>query len=178
MVDGIYSSVVGESYIKFDSNSPFYPTLLFKFKHKKKLGIKRYSQIQTRLLKNPDEITDQVISALKKSAEPLRNLDYFSGPVRCNYIAPNRLFKTTLFTQTEDECLKVLEKVIPLGLTTFVPGQFSITSQNQRIPYTRASKSPNFSIKLNPTIKLAVCEMRLNSIYLQVNGWDKMVKLL
>lgn len=56
IVEEISSNIVGESYIKYDGDNLYMPTLIFKYKNKNEK--RRYSQIKLRLNLKPDEITD------------------------------------------------------------------------------------------------------------------------
>lgn len=172
----IAETIVGESYLKFDSNSTYYPTLLFKFMSNNQNQSKRYSQIQIRLLKSPEEIDEALINQLKKEASKLKQFYYLSGPIRCNYIAPKRLFKTTVFTKTKTETDRLFNAILPLGGNEFVKNQLSYTELSKRLPYTRAETTPRKDIQINPVVKLEV-RKEIKAIFLQVNGWNKMVRL-
>lgn len=171
-------NVVGESYLKFDFNSTFYPTLLYKFKSNNFDKTSRYSQMQIRLLRKADEIDENLIQMLKQKAKALKGFSYISGPLRCNSVAPERIFKTTLFTKDKIEVTKVFQNLLPLGFNIFEENQLSYTESTQRIPYSQVTKTPNKNVKINPTVKLEIRTMQLKSIFLQVNGWNKMIKLL
>jgi hypothetical protein len=108
--NSICSSIVGESFVKFDSNSTYYPTLIFKFVSTEKLETKRYSQIQIRFLKKPDEINHEEVQSLKNKTKSLKNLSYFPGPLRCNYVAAQRMFKTLHKCKAAPLCLQKKKK--------------------------------------------------------------------
>lgn len=128
----ISERIVGESYIKYDGDNLYMPTLIFKYKNQMENEPRRYSQIKLRFNLKPDQITDE------RSFE-IRNTNYFSlylyggpGPLRCIYISEKRLFKTTVFTESKDDIINLFKKIIPLTKTNFVENNISYTENSKR----------------------------------------------
>lgn len=65
-------SIVGESYIKYDSATSYFPTLVFKFKPVDKLLKYNYSQIKIRYYKKPDDISDTDVLTLKQKIDEIK----------------------------------------------------------------------------------------------------------
>ena len=53
----ICERIVGESYIKYDANYSYLPTIIFRYKTKNILDKRKYSQIKLRLNYKTEEIT-------------------------------------------------------------------------------------------------------------------------
>jgi hypothetical protein len=68
--------IVGESYLKWDSTSCSFPTLLFVFNEIISAGTPRRSQIKTRLKKRSDEITPGDLEILKARLQRYENWTY------------------------------------------------------------------------------------------------------
>lgn len=175
--DYICEKIVGESYIKYDSFCSFWPTLLFKFKSIDTQKVKQYSQIKIRYFKKPNDIVEADINTLKLNIQMLYTLNYKQGTLRANYIDKNRLFRTTIFVDCKETVIKLLKTLIPLGLLEFQEKQLSYTEQNERFKVTKRTNSLG-SFKLNKVPKIVSNTMTLNSVYLQINGLEKQIKLL
>ena len=176
IVEEISSNIVGESYIKYDSDNLYMPTLIFKYKNENTNEKRRYSQIKLRLNLKPDEITDNVVDYLKIKILALSNTTYNSGNLRCVYVSEKRLFKTTLFTESKEDILNLFSKLMPLTKTNFVKENISYTENSKR-NYNIRKKEPLQNTNLNHFEKLIPQKMILNSVFLQINGLDRQVKL-
>lgn len=82
--------MVGESYLKWDSVSSYFPSLVFVFNQLNITGIKRRTQIKTRLPKRSEEITRQDILALRTTILGFANWTYNYGPLRANYVSSDK----------------------------------------------------------------------------------------
>lgn len=167
--------IVGESYQRFDAMAVFYPTLIVKFKSES-TGIKIYSQIKTRDLIKGKDIKKADIALLKKQASGLEGLCYTYGNIRCNFVAPDRAFKTTIYTEAKERCIKVFENLVPLTKPKFKEMQLSYTEKSNRIPYTRRTQSL-VNIKVNPPDFKPETKFYLFGVFLQINGLEKQIRI-
>lgn len=87
ITEEICCNIVGESYIKYDGENLYMPTLVFKYKNKNKQESKSYSQIKIRLNLKPDDITDIIVDNLRIKIQELSKFTYTSGDLRCVYIS-------------------------------------------------------------------------------------------
>lgn len=168
-------SIVGESYIKYDSSTSYWPTLIFKFKSTDKNLKYNYSQIKIRYYKKPDEITDSDILNLKTKLKNL-NIFYTQGNLRANYVDENRLFRTTIYVANKATVINLLNEIIPIGLLKFNENQLSYTEKNERVNIAKRGSSLN-NIDINVNKKFVNTQMKLSSVFLQINGLEKQTKL-
>jgi hypothetical protein len=117
----ICESIVGESYIKYDANTTFWPTLIFRFKPASPLDPRKYAQLKRRFFKKPKKISLEDTNELVQKLFSLKDFTYKYGGLKCHYVAPNKLFKTTLFSYSKEEGLRALVAFLPLSGTNFVP---------------------------------------------------------
>lgn len=172
----VSESIVGESYIKYDSSTSYWPTLMFKFKSAD-INIKsHYSQIKIRYYKKPDDISDVDIENLKQKIDEIKSITYMQGNLRANYVDEQRLFRTTVFVSNKGEVINLLNTIIPIGLLNFNEKQLSYTEQNLRINITKRKTTIN-NIELNTRKKFIETQMQLRSVFLQINGLEKQIKL-
>jgi hypothetical protein len=150
--------------------------LLFKFKTANPTDDRRYAQLKIRLNVKPDEFTFEMKKELIGKIFLLNQLTYMYGALKCHYVAPEKKFKTTVFVKTKADCLKLLSHIIPLSGEDFVEKNVSYTETADRDSLTRRKK-PLEEETLNPRESRAVVEMRLSAAYLQINGFDKQIKI-
>ena len=172
----ISESIVGESYIKYDAATSYWPTLLFKFKSSDKLLKYNYSQIKIRYYKKPDDISDIDVINLKQKIKEIKEITYMQGNLRANYVDERRLFRTTVFVANKEAVINLLNIIIPIGLLNFNEKQLSYTEQNLRVKTTQTTKGIQ-KIKLNKMHKCTNTPMQLRSAFLQINGLEKQIKL-
>lgn len=176
IVDEVCCNIVGESYIKYDGDNLYMPTLIFKYKNKNINDARRYSQIKLRLNLKPEDINDHLIENLRIKIQQLSNYNYTAGPLRCVYVSENRLFKTTVFTQSKDDIIYLFDKIIPITKTKFLKQNISYTENSKR-DYDIRKKTPLKGTNLNKSNFNKPCEMILNSVFLQINGLDRQIKI-
>ena len=116
----VCNEIVGESYFRWDSTSKFYPTLIFHFKEAERTAYPKRTQIKIRLtsINEGDTITDDQIEQWRVLCEDqIPGVQYFSGPIRCNYVSSTGCsWKTTVFCNDEDEAHEILKAIIePFG---------------------------------------------------------------
>ena len=174
--DYICDKIVGESYIKYDGSSLYMPTLIFKYKNKTIVDKRKYAQIKIRLNLANDDITDKVVNDLRQQIIQLSDFSYFSGNLRCLYVSQNRLFKTTVFCSDKKDAISLFQKLIPISKTSFLENNFSFTENSKREHFQR-KKQPLKNTNLNPSLKAYKSEMMLSSVFLQINGLDRQIKL-
>lgn len=132
--------VVGASYSRWDNSSSYYPTVTFVFKEINVGSRPRSSQIKIRWLKDPNSITDQDISELRRRIETIKTLQYDHGPVRCNYVQNDKSWKTTIFAASRNDAHLVLENLSGILDQTIDLQQFSYTEAQRRTTYTRRNR--------------------------------------
>jgi len=172
----ISERIVGESYIKYDGDNLYMPTLIFKYKNQMENEPRRYSQIKLRFNLKPDQITDEIVEALRLEILTISHYTYTAGPLRCIYISEKRLFKTTVFTESKDDIINLFKKIIPLTKTNFVENNISYTENSKRDHNIR-KRLPLTGTNLNKPNFSKPCEMILGSVFLQINGLDRQIKL-
>lgn len=177
LIEQICCNIVGESYIKYDGDNLYMPTLIFRYKNKNKQDPKRYSQIKLRLNLKSDDITDSVVDSLKITVQQLANTTYTAGNLRCLYVSEKRLFKTTVFTQSKQDIINLFKNIIPITKTNFIEQNISYTENSKR-NYNLKKQTPLKKTNLNSYTNVNPTTMILNSVYLQINGLDKQLKLL
>ena len=176
LVEQICCNIVGESYIKYDGDNLYMPTLIFKYKNKNNYEKRRYSQIKLRLNLKPEDITDNIVDDLRLKIQSIAHITYNFGNLRCLYVSEKRLFKTTLFTSSKDDIINLFDKIIPITETKFLKENISYTENSKR-DYDIRKKQPLKDTNLNKFEKFSLQEMTLNSVFLQINGLDRQVKL-
>lgn len=154
----------------------YMPTLIFKYKNKNKEEKRRYSQIKLRLNLRPEDITDSVVDDLKIKIQSISNFTYNFGNLRCVYVSEKRLFKTTLFTTSKEDIIKLFDQIIPITKTEFLKTNISYTENSKR-NYNIRKNQPLKNTNLNKFEKFYSQEMVLNTVFLQVNGLDRQIKL-
>lgn len=172
----ICENIVGQSYIKWDATNSFYPTLVFKFTNKNENSLKKQSQISTRLPIKADEINDNFIQILKDKIAMNSGLFYRSGNVRLNYVNVAKSWKTTLFTETKEAGIQLLEKLSQLIDDPFKLEQVSVTQRATRQSITRRSAAL-WGIETNTPEDYSIGTMTLQKVYLQINGLKKQIIL-
>lgn len=168
--------IVGESYIKYDSNYMYMPTIILRYKTKNILDYKKYSQIKLRLNYKTEEIDDVLVKNLKSKIKNISLITYFCGNLRCNYVGENRLFKTTVFSNSKKTVLNLFENLISLTNTKYLKDNFSFTENSKRNHGLRRQHKLN-NIEINKQNDFSEVEMCLSSAYLQVNGLERQIKL-
>ena len=98
------------------------------------------------------------------------------GNLRANYVDENRLFRTTIYVNTKESVIYLLNLLIPIGLLTFNEKQLSFTEQNERVNIAKRTTSLN-KIKINLNKKFVHTQMILRSVFLQINGLENQIKL-
>lgn len=87
-----------------------------------------------------------------------------------------RLFKTTVFANSQETVLDLFDSLIPLTKTNYLKENFSFTENSRRNHGLRRS-SELYNIKVNKPNDFSEVEMGLSSAYLQVNGLETQIKL-
>ena len=82
--------IVGESYIKYDANYMYMPTIILRYKTKNIEDERKYSQIKLRLNYKTEDITDSLINNLKLKIQNISNTTYICGNLRCNYVSEKK----------------------------------------------------------------------------------------
>lgn len=172
----ICERIVGESYIKYDANYMYMPTIILRYKTKNIEDERKYSQIKLRLNYKTEEITNSLINDLKLKIQNISNKTYIYGNLRCNYVSEKRLFKTTIFCNSKNSALNLFNNLIPLTKTNYLKENFSFTENSKRNHGLRRS-SELYNIKVNKPNNFSEVEMALSSAYLQVNGLEHQIKL-
>lgn len=172
----ICKRIVGESYIKYDANYTYMPTIILKYKTKNFLNERKYSQIKLRLNYKTEEITDALIKTLKLQIQDISSINYVCGNLRCNYVGEKRLFKTTVFSNSKETVLNLFERLIPLTNTKYLKENFSFT-ENSRRNHNLKIKNPLLKIKINKSNDFSETTMELSSAYLQINGLENQIEL-
>ncbi len=147
----ICANIVGESYVKWDSISQYYPTLVFVFNEVTSNNNPRKSQIKLRFNKLSGPITDQDINDIVMRAKDQPKITYLYGCVKGNYVSKDKRFKTTVFKadkQSISELLNSLFKTIP---ETFDTDLLSITEIGRKRPSLTKRKTDLYNVKLNLT---------------------------
>lgn len=168
--------IVGESYLRYDSNSTYSPSLHLKFKTKFREDARRTSQIKLRFNYPTDQIDAAHLEQLRKQVASLNNLTYVAGKIRCNYVAEKRLFKTTIFSDSEQTVKDLLRQLIPLTNTQYIEENISFTFNSKRDHDIKRKKSLD-NVIVNPPVLHRPVEMILSSAYLQVNGLEHQLTL-
>lgn len=172
----ICERIVGESYIKYDANYMYLPTIILRYKTKNKLDERKYSQIKIRLNYKTEEITTNLVNVLKTKINAVSLINYTCGNLRCNYVSEKRLFKTTVFCNSKETVLNLFKYLIELTNTKSIKENFSFTENSRRNHNLRRDKSLN-NIKLNKFNDFVEVDMTLASAYLQVNGLERQIGL-
>lgn len=168
--------IVGESYIKYDANYMYMPTIILKYKTKNRLDERKYSQIKLRLDYKTEEITDTMIKELKLKLQAISLITYTCGTLRCNYVSEKRLFKTTVFSSSKETVFNLFKNIISLTNTVYLEKNFSFT-ENSRRDHNLRRKQGLENIKINKFNNFSEVEMCLSSAYLQVNGLENQIEL-
>lgn len=109
------------------------PTLIFRFKTNGKQEKRKYSQMKLRFNYQTNEITEEMINKLRSKLIELSNLTYMSGQLPCVYIGKNRLFKTTIFSNSKETVIELLKQLMPLTNTTFIEKIFHLQKIQKEI---------------------------------------------
>ena len=168
----VCESIVGQSYIKWDSTNSYFPTIVFKFVNQEKKSEKLSSQISVRFPIEADKVTDTDINALKAQMEQNANLSYLSGKLRLNYVSKQKRWKTTLFCLTKDEGIRVLTQICLFSKEDFDLNQLSVTEKNLRNSVTRRGSSLR-KIAVNSQTDYSTGKLTLKRAYIQINGLKK-----
>lgn len=173
----ICANIVGESYIKWDSISQYYPTLVFVFNEVTTSNNPRRSQIKLRLNKLSAEITDQDINDVITRIKDKSTIRYWHGSVKGNYVSKDKRFKTTIFGKDKQSISKLLNSLFTIIPETFDTELLSITDIGRKRPSLTKRTSNLHNIELNLTNYDDVFNMQLKSVNLLVNGVNRIIKL-
>lgn len=128
----VNKTIIGESYFKWSSTNQFYPTMVFVFVERDVVQYPRRSQIKVRIPLSPEEVTPAIIALYKERIEALIDFSYEYGLIRCNYVAVNKRYKTTIFTINRAEAINVLTTISNVIGEAFEPDLLSVTEGRRR----------------------------------------------
>lgn len=111
VITEVCNGVVGESYLKWDSVSSYFPSLVFVFNELRVTGIKRRTQIKTRLPTKSEEITREDILGLRTTIQRFANWTYNYCPLRANYVSSNKRWKTTVYLENESVAKNIFTQI-------------------------------------------------------------------
>lgn len=161
--------IIGEPYLRFDSNARYYPTLMFVFKE---LGVEKLAkrtQIRIRWMKNLN-VTSEERVALQKSLEQFHSdentLKYYTGPVRANYVSASE-WKTTIYVQQAYDAYSVIESILNITGEEFERERFSFTEGRKLTKF--GNLTPNLTPRYEPEWH-RYSEMNLYKVFLIVTG--------
>lgn len=169
--------IVGESYLKWDSTSSYFPTLIFVFNEIVSGGTPRRSQIKTRLKKRSEELTADDLEILRTRLLDYADLSYMYGGCRANYVSSDKRWRTSVFTENKEvakalytELGKILEEPVDFDLLSF-------TTSVKRRPRITIRETPIGDIDLNPITYDAVFPLKLRRAVLLLNNAEKPIEL-
>jgi hypothetical protein len=157
LAQDIGNELVGETYLRWDTQVRFYPTITFIFleneahfitenqftkRDRKKVQIKlRLTLYKSELLEQDASYLDQICQDLKqKILLQVDTLHFYTGNIRCNYVNQGNIsWKTTIFAFNEQEAINIMQKLSSLIGETFYSNYFTFntlrnTSVNTPIP--------------------------------------------
>ena len=164
--------VVGDSWFRWDGTHTYYPTLCFKFKEIETIQYPRTSQIQIKLKKNNQSLTDADIVRLRSSVANLDRLQYCYGSNRGYFVAKNRRFKTTVYGDSREEIEKVLQACISVVEEEFDPNYLSYTDGVKRENVVKRG-TPLLGVSTNPVNYKKPSTQELFRVLLLVNGMEQ-----
>lgn len=170
-------SVVGESYLKWDNISSYFPSICFLFNYREENEPPRRSQITIRLKKTASELTEQDILKLRQTIVTYGPFSYEYGPIRANYVSANKVVRTTIWASSEGQAEKVLETICKLVEIDFDKNLFSFTNYKKPRPRITARLQPLDGKGLNPVDYKKQCLVTLKKVTLFVNNLEKPINL-
>lgn len=91
------------------------------------IGLCRRSQIKTRLPILPNEFTPEYRIELKKRIDLMQYKQYTYGTNRFTYVAPDKLWRTSIFCNSETDGTRITFSVCDTIQDPFISGQGSFT---------------------------------------------------
>jgi hypothetical protein len=169
--------IVGESYLKWDSTSSYFPTLIFVFNEIVSGGTPRRSQIKTRLRKRSDELTPSDLENLRRKLLNYEDLTYMYGGCRANYVSADKRWRTSVFTESKEVAKELYKK---LGEILDEPVDYdllSFTTSVKRRPRITMREHPIGDVGLNPITYDAVFPLKLRRAVLLLNNAERPIEL-
>lgn len=173
----VNKTIVGESYFKWSSTSQFYPSMVFVFAE---LGAPQYprrSQIKVRLTPLAEEFTEAMVAAYTARLNAQGRFSYEYGNFRCNYVSADKRFKTTIYTSSRAEAVRVLQAIHFVMDDEFQAANLSVTEGWRRAPLGKRE----LALGNNPAEQqnyLEVFSIQLVRVTIYLNGLKYPVDLL
>lgn len=133
----VNKTIVGESYFKWSSTSQFYPSMTFVFAEPNAVQYPRRSQIKVRLKPLVEDFTEAMVADYRNRLNQQGVLTYEYGNFRCNYVSSDKRFKTTIYTSSRNEAVRILTAINFIIADNFVDSNLSITEGWRRPPLSR-----------------------------------------
>jgi hypothetical protein len=162
----IGNELVGETYLRWDTQVRFYPTVVFIFLESDENYLKRSMldksisrkkiQIKLRITKhtieefnsNQESLKEYVIELKSKVLNSIDTYKFISGNIRCTYVNQGSVsWKTTIFAQNKTEAALILTRLCNL-IGEVVNPKF-LTSGDVRSASTQESKIPVYLHKVS-----------------------------
>lgn len=158
LAQDIGNELVGETYLRWDTQVRFYPTIIFIFleneahflsetnlslkRERKKIQVKlRLTSYKNELLEQKPSYLDEVCQSLKQKIEmQINTLNFYTGSLRSTYVNQGNVsWKTTIFAFNEQEAINIMRTLCILIGENFNSNFFTFntirnTSVNIPIP--------------------------------------------
>ena len=177
VINEVCNSVGGESYLKWDSVSFYFPTLTFVFNELNVTRLKRRTQIKTRLPKKSEEITKEDVLALKNTILRFQDWTYNYGPLRANYVSTDKRWKTTVFLENEIIAKEIFNQIGAIIGEAIDFDLLSFTQLKKRRPRLTTRNAPLDDINLNSTNYDEVFSLDLKRAVLMVNNLERPIQV-
>jgi hypothetical protein len=169
--------LIRRTYVTFTLEDPGKPhPLCFLFRESthqaENLKYRRKAQVKVRIKHRGPDLNDQIVNQLRQRCSSLEPLSFQHGTVRCNYVSPDRSFKTTVFANHQDQAVNVLQPICQIIQQPFDPAFLSVTSQRHRTSPTKRIQ-PLDGVPLNPHNYTDSFTLQLFKVTLLVNGLKK-----
>lgn len=168
--------VAGESYYRYISTTCFLPTIVIICREASSVKYPRRSQFKLKWDIDPEQITNDLILKLRRKCEAIKTDFYYYGPVRANYVSPDKKIRNVLYVKEENDAVAFLEFAYDLIDQKFERENLSITTGRNRAIFNKRKKPLGdvqpFEQDYNQNFQL-----HLYRIILQVPGLQRPIKI-
>ena len=171
----VSNEVIGMPYSRFDSITCHYPSLIFSFSevsgdHTRRRTSQIIARVDITGIINDDILLQQKMDQFEQDIiKKLPSLYYIYGQNRANFVSKNKLWKTTVYTDSLEGAINVLKSIAEICGYVFDSGDISYTTGRRRSSIYSRQKEFNgiFTNSTNYTTSTYKTELTKVSCYIK-----------